>query len=64
MRRTDAQGREGLGYTYIVNNIAAAAVLKLIKEDLAEPILASAQIQLKPSGKSCDGTLILKVAAD
>lgn len=41
VRLTDAQGREGLGYTYTVNNIGAAAVLKLIEQDLAESILSS-----------------------
>jgi L-alanine-DL-glutamate epimerase-like enolase superfamily enzyme len=38
---TDGQGREGLGYTYTVNNIGAAAVTALIEQDLARLILST-----------------------
>jgi len=41
VRLTDAQGREGLGYTYTVNNIGAAAVSTLIEQDLSELILSA-----------------------
>ena len=47
VRLTDAQGREGLGYTYTVNNIGAAAVLKLIEQDLAESILSSSSDSIR-----------------
>ena len=39
VRLTDAQGREGLGYTYTVNNIGAAAVSTLIEQDLSPGII-------------------------
>ena len=41
VRLTDGQGREGLGYTYTVNNIGAAAVTALIEQDLAGLILST-----------------------
>ena len=41
VRLTDTQGREGLGYTYTVNNIGATAVLELIEQDLVELVLSS-----------------------
>ena len=41
VRLTDAQGREGLGYTYTVNNIGAAAVSTLIEQDLSGLILST-----------------------
>ena len=41
VRLTDGQGREGLGYTYTVNNIGAAAVTALIEQDLARLILST-----------------------
>ena len=41
VRLTDAQGREGLGYTYTVNNIGAAAISTLIEQDLSELLLST-----------------------
>ena len=41
VRLTDAQGREGLGYTYTVNNIGAAAVSTFIQQDLSELVLST-----------------------
>jgi hypothetical protein len=58
-RLTDARGREGRDYTYIVDNIAAAAIRKLIGQDLAKSILASAQFLLKAFVRRCAGTSIL-----
>ena len=41
VRLTDAQGREGLGYTYTVNNIGAAAVTTFIQQDLSDLLLST-----------------------
>ena len=41
VRLTDAQGREGLGYTYTVNNIGAAAVSTFIQQDLSDLLLST-----------------------
>ncbi|GIT27891.1 MAG: hypothetical protein CM1200mP41_39350 [Gammaproteobacteria bacterium] len=64
VRLTDAQGREGLGYTYTVNNIGAPAISTLIEQDLSELCYRQTLIRLKLSGRKCGGMSILLVVVD